>query len=138
MGLFTKDKKEVELPQLDPVTTPPPPLPISRREVQDRAMRVSRELTQLLDDYRRLINGGDNLKLNEMREVMGEFKMIGRDFEKVFEIMRFDLEKHEAIDKYNQQAFQKRKELIKALEDEDAPKPPENLEEPPKPPKKGR
>jgi hypothetical protein len=138
MGLFTKDKKkEFELPELS-ADTPPPRMPVTRQEVQNRTKHTVHDLTRLMDDYRHLLNGGDKLTLHELRDMMHYFTNLAREFEKIYELMRFDLEKYEAIDKYDRQTFEKRKALIKQLEEEEKKaQDDKDLKEPPKPPKKG-
>lgn len=135
MGLFTKNKKELELPELEPMTAAP--RRVTSYEVQHRAHNVQREITNLLDEYRLLMNQGEQLSVQKYQELIRDLTKTAQEFEKVYELLKFDMEKEVNIQKYHEETLRKRKELINTLnEGEKGSESKKTPEEPDKPSKK--
>ena len=87
----------------------------------------------LLKQYESMLNAGQGLTLQQYEALLPNFVALAQSFEKIYELMRFDMEKLQEIRKYNELSYQKRMELIKQLENT-----PNNPDEPPLPKNQGK
>jgi hypothetical protein len=86
-------------------------------------------LTQMMDEtlkqYETMINNGHSLALSEYKGIIISFMKLAQNFEKIYELMNFDVSKLEELQKYHEKTQTKRQELMKQLESGEPLKPPQ-------------
>lgn len=133
MGIFNKKKEDMELPKLEPMEEPKQRR-VTAYEVQHKAHSTQKEIIRLLDDYRTLIGQGESLSIARYEELIAALTATAQEFEKIYQLMKFDMEKAMNIQKYHEDTLKKREELMNMLNEEENKK--ETPEEPPKSSKK--
>lgn len=88
---------------------------IDSNELMQSTTIMTNHMELILSKYNRLIDSNHQLSLFEYRELMKKFKDLAQGFEKIYEVMGFDMEKLEEIEKYNQKSYAKRIELLEQL-----------------------
>lgn len=117
MGLFkrtkiTKPQGEGENEQLPPVSM------IDPSTLYHNTIDLQEELTIMLRQYESLTRSGNTLKLEQYKMMIKSFQSLAQEFEKIYELMRFDIDKLEEINKYHDRAQAKREQLLQQLNNE--------------------
>lgn len=112
--LFKKIGKEQE--KITPVDEPKPA--IDPTYVVESGMKTSMELERVTDMYNQLVTSGKSFSKEEYTKLLASFKILAREFEKIYALMEFDHAKMISLEKYSAQTDIKRRELLKTLNEE--------------------